>query len=194
MQFLIKVPYDDSSIYPPRPCSNQGLYIITSSWLITNAYFQGKPLERLLILKVPKHPKGVPDPEIQQAGYMIARVSVYGTTDAGRNLYLRIKESCKEFLSALYFITGEDNKLCAAFCTHVDDFLWAATSTGEPVVQRLLDRFKIGRIESDTFRFCGREYVRSPDGTITITCRDNTRAIRPFAQSTFPTRKRELRL
>ena len=63
---------------------------------ITNAYFQGKPLERLLILRVPKHPKGVPDPEIQRAGFMIARVPVYGTTDAGRNLYLRIKESSRE--------------------------------------------------------------------------------------------------
>ena len=154
---------------------------------ITNACFQGKPLERLLILKVPNHPKGVPDPEIQRAGYMIARVPVYGTTDAGRNLYLRIKESCKEFglkssqiLSALYFITGEFNKLCAAICAHVDDFLWAATPDGEPVVQRLLDQFKIGRIDSDTFRFCGREYVQSPDATITINCRDNTRAIRPI--------------
>ena len=112
---------------------------------------------------------------------MIARVPVYG------NLYLRVKESCKEFglrssqvLSALYFITGEDNRLCAAICTHVDDFLWTATSAGEPVVQRLLDRFKIGRIKSDTFRFCGREYVQSLDGTITINCRDNTRAIRPI--------------
>ena len=93
-----------------------------------------------------KHPKGVPDPEIQKAGYMIARVPVHRTTDAGRNLnlYLRIKESCKEFglrasqiLSALYFITGEDKKLRAAICTHVDDFLWAATPLGEPVVQRL---------------------------------------------------------
>ena len=62
----------------------------------------------------------------------------------------------------------------------MDDFLWTATSAGEPVVQRLLDRFKIGRIESDTFRFCGREYVQSLDGTITINCRDNTRAIRPI--------------
>ena len=153
---------------------------------ITNAYIQGKPLERLLILRVPKQ-KGVPDPEIQQAGYMIALVPVHGTTDAGRNLYLRIKESCKEFgckvsqiLSALYFITGEDNKLRAAVCTHVDDFLWAATPIGEPVAQQLLDRFKIGRIESDKFRFCGREYVQSADGTIEINCRDNTRAIRPI--------------
>ena len=93
---------------------------------ITNAYFQGKPLERLLILRVPKHPKGVPDPEIQRAGFMIARVPVYGTTDAGRNLYLRIKECSRELglktsrvLSALYFLTDKEGNLCAALCTHV---------------------------------------------------------------------------
>ena len=33
---------------------------------ITNAYFQGKPLERLLILKVPKHPKGVQIPKFSR--------------------------------------------------------------------------------------------------------------------------------
>ena len=152
---------------------------------ITNAYFQGKPLERLLILRVPKHPKGVPDPEIQRTGCMIARVPVYGATDAGRNLYLRIKESSRELglkasrvLSALYFLTDKEGNLCAALCTHVDDFLRAARAEGEQVMQRLLDRFKIGRVETDKFRFCGREYTQHVDGTIEIDCRDNTRATR----------------
>ena len=47
-------------------------------------------------------------------------------------------------------------------------------------MQQLLDRFKIGRIDSGTFRFCGREYVQSADGMIQINCRDHTRAIRPI--------------
>ena len=51
---------------------------------------------------------------------------------------------------------------------------------GEVAIQRLLDRFKIGRVESDQFRFCGREYTQHPDVTIEINCRDNTRAIRPI--------------
>ena len=61
---------------------------------------------------------------------MIARVPVYGTTDAGRNLYLLRKESSREFglkvsqiLSALYSLADENGTLCAALCTH--DFLWA---------------------------------------------------------------------
>ena len=48
------------------------------------------------------------------------------------------------------------------------------------MIQQLLDRFKIGRIDTDRFRFCGREYIQDIDGTITINCRDNTRAIRPI--------------
>ena len=68
----------------------------------------------------------------------------------------------------------------AALCTHVDDFLWATHGQGELASQKLLDRFKIGHIEQDQFRFCRREYVQLPDGTIVINCRDNTRAIRPI--------------
>ena len=154
---------------------------------LADGYFQGKPLERLLILRVPKRPKRVPDPEIQRTGFMIARVPVYGTTDAARNLYLRIKESSRELglkvsrvLSALYFLIDKEGNLCAALCMHLDDFLWAARAAGEEVMQRLLDRFKIGRVETDKFRFCGREYTQHPDGTIEINCRDNTRAIRPI--------------
>ena len=37
--------------------------------------FKVKLLERLLILRVPKHPKRVLDREIQEAGCMIARSS-----------------------------------------------------------------------------------------------------------------------
>ena len=88
-----------------------------------------------------------------------------------------IKESSRELglkvsrvLSALYFLLDKEGKLCAALCTHVDDFLWTARGEGEVVMQQLLDRFKIGRVETDKFRFCGREYTQHIDG--------NTRAIR----------------
>ena len=88
---------------------------------VTNAYFQGQPLERLLILRVPKHPKRG-DPEVQEAGFMMARVPVYGTTDTGRNLYLRTKVSSREFglrasqiLSARYFLVDDTSTLCRSF-------------------------------------------------------------------------------
>ena len=87
---------------------------------------------------------------------MIAHMPVYGTTDAGRNLCLRVKESSREFglrasqiLSALPFLTAESGTLCAALCTHVDDFFWAAHGKGEHAIQCLLHRFKERRIEQD---------------------------------------------
>lgn len=50
---------------------------------ILNAYFQGKELDRLLLLKPPK---GIPDPDYANGEAMIlARVPIYGTSDAGRN-------------------------------------------------------------------------------------------------------------
>ena len=81
-------------------------------------------------------------------------------------------------LSALYFLADKEGTLCAALCTHVEYFLWAARTQGEEVMQRVLDRFKIGRVGTNQFRFCGREYTQHPDGTIEINCRDNMRAIR----------------
>ena len=37
----------------------------------------------------------------------------------------------------------------------------------------------VGNFKEGTFRFCGREYVQSPDFTISVNVRDNTRVIRP---------------
>ena len=36
---------------------------------ITNAYFPAKPLEPLIIPRVPRHPKGVPEAEISSFGF-----------------------------------------------------------------------------------------------------------------------------
>eukprot|EP00439_Symbiodinium_sp_Y106_P047776 s4578_g6.t1 len=153
-EFNAVVPCTDKEVLD---LMKAGHVCVPAKWVLTdrNEHLRGTPeyTPKWKARLVPKHPKGVPDPEIQQAGYMIARVPVYGTTDAGRNLYLRIKQSCKEFglrasqiLSALYFITGEDGKLCAAIA----------------------------------HTLCGREYVQHADGTIQINCRDNTHAIRPI--------------
>ena len=154
---------------------------------ITNAYFKASRWSDCLSLGSQNTRKECLILKSNVLGFMIARVPVYGTTDAGRNLYLRIKECSRELglktsrvLSALYFLTDKEGNLCAALCTHVDDFLWAARGAGEEVMQRLLDRFKIGRVETDKFRFCGREYIQHEDCTIEINCRDNTRAIRPI--------------
>ena len=50
---------------------------------ISNAYFQGELLDRVLLLKPPK--SGVPDDDYKDGNTMIlARVPIYGTADVGR--------------------------------------------------------------------------------------------------------------
>ena len=75
---------------------------------ITNANFQGKPLERLLLLRAWKCPKGVPDPEVSAAGAMLARVPIYGAN-------LRLLDITKQsgfrrslIFSVLYYALNED--------------------------------------------------------------------------------------
>ena len=63
-----------------------GLDIWTAD--ISNAYFQGEELDRLLLLKPP--PGGLPDPDYADGETMIlARVPIYGTDDAGRKFWTR---------------------------------------------------------------------------------------------------------
>ena len=59
---------------------------------ISNAYFQGEELDRLLLLKPP--PGGLPDPDYEDGEAMIlARVPIYGTQDAGRKFWTRLRET-----------------------------------------------------------------------------------------------------
>ena len=79
----------------------------------------------------------------------------------------------------MYFAVDSTGDLLARLCTHVDDPLFASTPEGDRIIQHVLDAFRIGKVEKGTFRFCGRQYAQSPDFSITVNVRHNTRAIRP---------------
>ena len=119
--------------------------------------------------------------EIQEAGYMIVRVPVYGGTNAGRNLYLLFKEIAviPDSLNTPLSCRRVGNALRSPLYS-CRRFFWAAYGKGKHAIQHLSDRVRIGCVEQDKFRSCGREYVQHQDGTTEINCRDNTRAIRPI--------------
>ena len=70
---------------------------------ISNAYFQGRELDRVLLLNPPSDgplllPDGkTPDPEFADGETkLIARVPIYGTPDAGRFFWKQMRKTCKE--------------------------------------------------------------------------------------------------
>ena len=70
--------------------ASEGLDLWTAD--ISNAYFQGEELDRLLLLEPP--PGGLPDPDYADGETMIlARVPIYGTEDAGRKFWTRLRKT-----------------------------------------------------------------------------------------------------
>ena len=57
---------------------------------ISNAYLQGKEVDRIILYKIPKG--GIPERDIPEGTVLAARVSIYGTQDAGRGFWLKLRD------------------------------------------------------------------------------------------------------
>ena len=60
--------------------------------------------------------------------------------------------------------------------THVDDFLWASKGVGGTIVNKLLEKFEVGRRESGRLHFCGKHFDKV-DHDVVIDVTDNTNKI-----------------
>ena len=126
---------------------------------------------------------GVPDVGISADTMFVARVPIYGTCDAGRGFWKKLRHDIlsnglKEnaVIRALY-IYQEDGEPKSMLATHVDDMLWATKPGYEDRVQQLLDRDTIKMVESGTCRFCGREVIQYSDFSVSVRCKDTTEKI-----------------
>ena len=150
---------------------------------ITNAYFQGEELDRLLLLKPPSGGLlGVPE----DAGIM-ARVPIYGTQDAGRGFWKKLRRVItangwreNRISRSLYHITTQEGRILGMLGTHVDDILWANEPGIDHLVEALLKQFNVGKREEDSFRFCGNEISQDADFTIHKTCEATARKLKPI--------------
>ena len=48
------------------------------------------------------------------------------------------------------------------------------------MIDSLMEKFNLGSTESNSFRYCGKQFERTVDGTITQDTCDNTRRIKPI--------------
>lgn len=174
-------------------CESKGLNLILS-WTacsknklksadISNAYFQGQPLDRLLLLKPPSG--GLPgEGDIHDAA-ILARVPIYGTKDAGRRFWKRLREVIRSSglkpnrqIKALYSFEVDGDVKCM-LATHVDDLLWSAKPGYEYLMEKVLKEFDVRKVDESEFRFCGREIAQDDEYNIKVTCKDTAEKILP---------------
>ena len=147
---------------------------------VTSAYFQAKPLDRVLLMRQPRGGlPGVPSDAI-----LLVRLPIYGLCDSGRGFWLRLDSEAREvglkpslIFPAFYCLRNQDNKPIAVMTTHVDDLLYAYPPEGKEPMDRLLSKFEVGSTETGCFRYCGKQFTQGPDYAISIDVIDNTRRI-----------------
>ena len=160
----------------------EGLRIKCSD--LRNAYFNGEPLDRLLLMWPPKG--GLPG-EGSDRYALASNLPVYGTGDAGRRFYKSFRKAAYESglvenktMKALYS-HSVDGEIMVIVAAHVDDLLYAAKPGYEYIIDDLLKRFEVKETKEGKFRFCGREYEQYDDHSIKVTARDNTETTLPIS-------------
>ena len=148
---------------------------------LDHGYFQGEKLSKPLILKQPK--SGLPDPKIQPDDRLLAFVPIYGTRDAGRGLWRRIRRVLLEnnftenFILSATYSYSRDGVVLALIAIHVDDILWANESELDSLFESIFDQLVLGKQQQKEFRFCGVEVKQNKDFSIVVTCEQTTRKL-----------------
>ena len=107
--------------------------------------------------------------------------------DAGRALWLRLKNTCKQFnyslnriLPTLFTLRNEESTIIAVMSSDVDDLLYGYLPEGAEATNSVLQQFLVGKEEHNTFRFCGKESQQDEDFVIRVTTEDNTERVQPI--------------
>ena len=156
----------------------------TTLWAgdISAAFLQGSKMGRILALKMPKG--GIPgEPD---GRYYVVTSTVYGTKDAPRGWFKNLHQSLvhEGFQAvphevAAYKLLEEDGSLAGLVISHVDDLMWTGGKTIEGKMKNICERYQFGKIESDRFRYCGRDIVKD-EKKISITCSSLIDRVRPI--------------
>ena len=171
------------------PTCEQGCLNLLISWAastglrlksvdISNAYFQGPELDRVMLLRPPA--AGLPDPDIGPGTHLMARVPIYGSGDAGRHFWKKLRTVALEAgmkesaLSPAFYHHSAEGSVQAMLGTHVDDILFATKEGQQGMVDKILAHFETKEVAEGKFRFCGKEIEQDESGSVRVTCRDTT--------------------
>ena len=120
---------------------------------------QGEKFSKFLILRQPSG--GLPDPNIQHQDRMCCFVPIYGTRDAGRGLWRRIRKVlikqgfAENFIMPALYSYATDGIVMVLLASHVDDIKWAADPEAERAIEAIKRELMFGALEEGSFSFCG---------------------------------------
>ena len=118
---------------------------------------------------------------------LVSRVPVYGTIDAGRGVWLRLKNTCKQFkislnqnLPDLFTLRDDESRIIPVMSSNVVDFLYGYLPEGAEAMNSVLQQFLVGKEDHGNFRFCGKEFRQDEDFGIHVTAKDNPERVQPI--------------
>lgn len=129
---------------------------------------------------------GIPEEGIEEGAVLAARLPIYGTSDAGRGWWLRLKEVLIEHACILneilptMFALRDKEKTVGVMSSNVDDLLYGSLPGFEQPMEDILDTFAVRELNVAPFRLCGKQVVQHEDYSIIATSKDNTEKIRPI--------------
>ena len=96
---------------------------------------------------------------------LVSRVPVYGAKDAGRGLWLRLKNMCELFnfslnqvLPTLITLRDDESKIIAVMSSNVDDLLYGYLPEGAEAMNSVLQQFLVVKEVHKSFRFVERSF------------------------------------
>ena len=137
-----------------------------------NGYFQGQEIDRILLYRIPA--ESIPEEGIAGG-------------DAGRGLWLRLKNTCKQFkfslnqiLPTLFTLRGNESRIIAVMSSNADDLLHGYLLEEPEAMNSVLQQFLVGKEEHGNFMFCGKEFRQDEDFGIHVTAKENTERVQPI--------------
>ena len=144
----------------------------------TNGYFQGQEIDKNLLYRITA--EGIPEGRIAGGAILASLVPVYGTKDAGRGLWLRLKSTCKQFnfslnqiRPTLFTLRSEESKIVAEMSSNVDDLFCGYLPEGAEAMNSVLQQFLVGKEENYSFRFLWQNFG------IRVKAKDHTERVQP---------------
>ena len=144
---------------------------------IRNAYLQGKEVDRIILYRIPKG--GIPEEGVEEGAVIAARVPIYGTADAGRGFWTRLREvvlskgyALNQILPTMFALRSE-GKIVGVMSSNVDDLLHGELPDHEEPMKEILKEFSVREEQENEFRFCGKEVKQEADFNITVTAKED---------------------